>query len=95
MAAFPVPRCLAETAPREGGVRGWIVTLPGIVGTLRAAMVGGTVNDAPPWRAPMPGWPSAPAWPLDTSRGRARARAYWRVTAPLPVIFVVTCAGPL
>jgi hypothetical protein len=38
MAAFPVPRCLAETAPREGGVCGWIVTLPGIVGTLRAAM---------------------------------------------------------
>jgi hypothetical protein len=27
-------------------VRGWIVTLQGIVGTLRAAMVGGTVNDA-------------------------------------------------
>jgi hypothetical protein len=93
MAAFPVPRCLAETAPREGGVRGWIVTLQGIVGTLRAAMVGGTVNDAPPWRAPMPGWPSAPTRPFGTSRGRARA--YCRVTAPLPVIFVVTCAGPL
>jgi hypothetical protein len=34
MAAFPVPKCLAETAPREGGVRGWIVTLLGDRGDL-------------------------------------------------------------
>ena len=53
-------------------MRDWIVTLPGIVGTLRAAMVGGTVNDAPPWRAPMPGWPSAPAWPFGTSRWKGK-----------------------
>ena len=31
MAAFPVPRYLAETAAREPGVRDWIVSLPEIV----------------------------------------------------------------
>ena len=34
MAAFPVPRYLAETAAREPGVRDWITGLPGIVGGL-------------------------------------------------------------
>jgi len=34
MAAFPVPRYLAETAAREPGVRDWITTLPGIVSGL-------------------------------------------------------------
>jgi hypothetical protein len=37
---------VAETAPREGGVRDWIVTLPGSWQTLRVSMVGDTVNDA-------------------------------------------------
>jgi streptomycin 6-kinase len=34
MAAFPVPRYLAETAAREPGVRDWIATLPQIVSGL-------------------------------------------------------------
>ena len=34
MAAFPVPRYLAETAAHEPGVRDWIATLPGIVSVL-------------------------------------------------------------
>ena len=34
MAAFPVPRYLAETAAHEPGVRDWIATLPGIVSGL-------------------------------------------------------------
>ncbi len=34
MAAFPVPRYLAETAAREPGVHDWISTLPGIVAGL-------------------------------------------------------------
>ncbi len=34
MAAFPVPRYLAETAAREPGVRDWIAGLPGIVAGL-------------------------------------------------------------
>jgi streptomycin 6-kinase len=34
MAAFPVPRYLAETAAREPGVRDWIGRLPGIVASL-------------------------------------------------------------
>jgi len=34
MAAFPVPRYLAETATREPGVRDWIATLPEIVSGL-------------------------------------------------------------
>ena len=34
MAAFPVPRYLAETAAHEPGVRDWITELPGIVASL-------------------------------------------------------------
>jgi hypothetical protein len=34
MAVFPVPGYLAETAAREGGVRDWVVTLPGDRGGL-------------------------------------------------------------
>src|SRR5215472_14462948 len=34
MAAFPVPRYLAETAAREPGVRDWIATVPQIVSGL-------------------------------------------------------------
>jgi len=34
MAAFPVPRYLAETASREDGLREWIAGLPGIVAGL-------------------------------------------------------------
>jgi streptomycin 6-kinase len=36
MAAFPVPRYLAETARRDQGVRAWIAGLPGIVADLAA-----------------------------------------------------------
>jgi hypothetical protein len=38
---------MAETAACEGGARDWIVTVPGLWQTLRAAMAGDTVNDAP------------------------------------------------
>ena len=34
MAAFPVPRYLAETAAREPGLREWIAGLPDIVADL-------------------------------------------------------------
>lgn len=36
MAAFPVPRYLAETASREDGLREWIAGLPGVVAGLAA-----------------------------------------------------------
>ena len=75
MAVFPVPRCLAETAPREDGVRGWIVTVPGIVGTLCAAMVGDTVNDAFLLARADVGLPSAPTRSFEAGRGRARVVA--------------------